>query len=493
MVNDNNSAGINSIIRRLFECNALKFGQFKLKSGIQSPVYIDLRIIISQPDLMIDLCQQYVPLMKQCRFDQICGVPYTALTMATYLSAQFHYPMLMRRKEMKQHGTKQTLEGVFQQGNRVLIIEDLISSGSSILETALALRQAGLIVTDAIVFIDREQGGIQNLRHPDIDIKVHSCISFSELINYLKNEGHITDEKSTEVLKWINSNHCAIPVALHNQLSLITRPSSWKSYEDRARLCQNPLGKRLFELMKSKQSNLCVSADLTNCESILKLADLAGPHIVMLKTHVDIIDDFSMDFARRLRDLARNHNFILFEDRKFADIGFTVQKQYTGGLFRLSEWTDLINAHILPGPAIIEALRQEAVASSLKDGQARGCLLISHLSSEGNLVPADYAQEAYKMAIKNPDFIVGFISQTKVSSDPAFIHMTPGVKIGNEKGDQLGQQYTTPEDAVQNKGADLIIVGRGIISKLNSSREEFETNIILYKKRGYDAYINLCQ
>ncbi|OTF82635.1 Phosphoribosyl transferase domain containing protein [Euroglyphus maynei] len=491
MANDNQD--MNSVIRRLYECNALKFGQFKLKSGIESPVYIDLRIIISQPDLMIDLCHQYVPLMKQCRFDLICGVPYTALTMATYLSTKFGYPMIMRRKEMKQHGTKQTLEGVFQRGNRVIIIEDLISSGSSILETALALRQAGLIVTDAIVFIDREQGGIQNLKHPDIDIKVHCCIHFSELIHFLQIEGHITEEKSNKVLDWITSNHCDIPDNLHNQLALITHSSSWKSYEDRSRLCKNPLGRRLFELMAKKRSNLCVSADLTDCQSILKLADQAGPHIVMLKTHVDIIDDFNMDFARRLRDLAQNHNFILFEDRKFADIGSTVQKQYAGGLFRLSEWTDLINAHILPGPGLIEALHQEAMARSLKDGQARGCLLISHLSSQGNLMPADYAQEAYKMAIKNSDFIVGFISQAKVSADPAFIHMTPGVKIGDDKSDKLGQQYTTPEDAVQNKGADLIIVGRGIISKLDSSFEEFEANILSYKQRGYDAYINLCQ
>ena len=493
MANDHHSVDIFSVIRRLYEYNALKFGQFKLKSGIESPVYIDLRTIISQPDLMIDLCHQYVPLMKQCRFDLICGVPYTALTMATYLSTKFRHPMVMRRKETKQHGTKQILEGVYQRGNRVLIIEDLISSGSSILETALTLRQAGLIVTDAIVFIDREQGGIRNLQHSDIDIKVHSCIHFSEMITYLKDEGHITGEKSSEVLEWIQSNYCAIPATLHNQLALTTCSSSWKSYEDRARLCQNPLGKRLFELMAMKRSNLCVSADLTDCHSILKLAELAGPHIVMLKTHVDIIDDFSMDFARRLRDLAKNHNFILFEDRKFADIGSTVQKQYAGGLFRLSEWTDLINAHLLPGPGLIEALRQEFMARSFKDSQQRGCLLISHLSSQGNLVPVDYAQEAYKMAIKNPDFIVGFISQTKVCADPAFIHMTPGVRIGNEKNDKLGQQYTTPEDAVQNKGADLIIVGRGIISKLDSSCEEFETNIILYKQRGYNAYINLCQ
>src|SRR5271167_3990727 len=126
----------------------------------------------------------------------------------------------------------------------------------------------------------------------------------------------------------------------------------------------HPLGAYLFQLMTVKQSNLCLSADVSSAESLLYLASTLGPSIVIFKTHFDIINDWDSrprkGTGAQLAALARRHGFLIFEDRKFSDIGSTVQKQYTSGPAKIVEWAHITNAHILPGPAIVNALSEAA-------------------------------------------------------------------------------------------------------------------------------------
>jgi len=148
-----------ALIQALYDIGAVQFGEFKLKSGQMSSVYINLRKIISYPDLLRKVADTIWATIKDCQFDLICGVPYTALPIATCLSLQHNIPMIMRRKEKKDYGTKQMIEGEFQAGQRCLIIEDLITTGSSILETTADLENAGLKIETVAALIDREQGG----------------------------------------------------------------------------------------------------------------------------------------------------------------------------------------------------------------------------------------------------------------------------------------------------------------------------------------------
>lgn len=215
---------------------------------------------------------------------------------------------------------------------------------------------------------------------------------------------------------------------------------------------------RLLTLAEEKKTRLVLSADVTSSKQLLDLADLLGPKIVCLKTHIDILSDFTPEVPRRLKALADKHGFVLFEDRKFADIGSTVQKQYAEGIYKIADWAHIINAHPLPGPGIIDGLREK------KTPQTLGCLLLAEMSSKDNWLTPDYTERCVKLAEAYPDYVLGFICQKRLH--PNFLHFTPGVNL-SQKGDKLGQQYRTPQQAIEEDGCDFIIVGRGIIGHPN--------------------------
>jgi uridine monophosphate synthetase len=251
------------------------------------------------------------------------------------------------------------------------------------------------------------------------------------------------------------------------------------SYAERQRFATNVLAQQLFLLLEKKKTNLALSADVTDCNVLLALADQLGPEICILKTHVDILENFTPHFPLALSKLAQKHQFFIFEDRKFADIGNTVKNQYKGGIYHIADWADIINAHSLPGPGIIEGLREVGL------DKKRALLLLAEMSSANNLLDADYAQKTLRMAELFPDFVIGFIAQKKLSDDPRWIYMTPGVQ--QEEGhDALGQQYVTPKQAIIANGSDIIIVGRGILHASNplvAARK--------YRNAGWDAYLNI--
>jgi uridine monophosphate synthetase len=184
---------IRECILSLHSIGAVKFGEFTLKSGILSPIYIDLRRIISYPELVQQIAALMWEKLSSLRFDCICGVPYTAIPLAVALSLEHRLPMVMRRKEAKAYGTKKIIEGVFERGQTCLLIEDLITSGASIMETIAPLEEEGLKVRDVVVLLDREQGGKRRIEERGYHL--HALLNMGELLTVLEEEERVDVEK----------------------------------------------------------------------------------------------------------------------------------------------------------------------------------------------------------------------------------------------------------------------------------------------------------
>jgi len=187
------------LITSLYQIGCIQFGEFLLKSGQTSSVYMNLRKIISYPDVlrMVAIAMWDEIRMHGSSFDLVCGVPYTALPIATCLSLEHNVPMIMRRKEKKDYGTKQSIEGEFQPGQTCLVIEDVITTGGSILETTHDLEAAGLTIHDVIALIDREQGGKDNLSK---QYKTHTILTLSEILTSLL-QGSLLNTKEQRLIE----------------------------------------------------------------------------------------------------------------------------------------------------------------------------------------------------------------------------------------------------------------------------------------------------
>jgi orotidine 5'-phosphate decarboxylase subfamily 1 len=248
------------------------------------------------------------------------------------------------------------------------------------------------------------------------------------------------------------------------------------SFKERSAFTHNPTAKKLFALMEEKKSNLALSADFTSSDELLSCAQSLGSQICVLKTHIDILEDFTPAVVSSLLHISKRENFLLFEDRKFADIGATVFAQYKKGIYKIVEWADITNAHVLPGPGIIEGLQNAGLPLG------RGLLLLAEMSSKGTLTDKTYAEHAVALAKQFSDFVIGFICQRRLLDDPRFIFLTPGIHLQKTK-DTLGQQYRSPKEAMAS-GSDILIVGRAIYDAQDPKQEA-----AMYVRESWKAYV----
>lgn len=178
------------IILKLHEIGAIQVGEFTLASGMTSNVYVDIRRIISYPSLLKAISEEMWSHLHGTQADLICGVPYTALPIATHMSIAQDIPMIMVRKEAKKYGTKKQIEGVYEKGQTCYIIEDLVTTGGSVLKVANLLEAEGLVINDVVVLIDRQQGGNESLQTKNY--RLHAVLKITEVFEVLIEEKRLS-------------------------------------------------------------------------------------------------------------------------------------------------------------------------------------------------------------------------------------------------------------------------------------------------------------
>jgi uridine monophosphate synthetase len=191
------------LISALLDKNMIKLGQFTLKSGKVSPIYINLREMIAYPKLLTQIADTiYAQKPEGFKPDLICGVPYSALTLMAHLSIQHNLPMILKRKEAKAYGTKQLLEGIFSPGMNCVVIEDVVTTGQSTIETINELRAAGLVVTEVLVLIDREQGAKESFAKAHVNY--HAAFTLKEILDEMVKIGRINATERQEIAQQLN-------------------------------------------------------------------------------------------------------------------------------------------------------------------------------------------------------------------------------------------------------------------------------------------------
>ena len=386
------------ILADLYENNIVKYGKFTLKSGQESNYYIDIKSAISKPDLFRKIIQGFSDAIDDIKHHpniRICGVPHGAVPFASALSYETGIPMIMLRKDIKTHGTRQQIEGDYNEETSVIIIEDVTTTGTSMIDTAQVMRENGMNVVKLLSIVDR----------------CNKSVYFYETILE----------------------------------SLINVPE--------------PTSIDICEKYFRQKGRLCVAADVTTKCELVKLIHNVGSHISILKTHIDIVSDFSLDFIRELIALKKQYSFLIWEDRKFADIGNVVSSQIHGGIYKISSWADLISMHVISGPGI------------LKEAGNCGIIAIGSMSTRGTLADVNYLTKTVEI-ISNEN-VVGLVTQ--YNCDFNGIKIVPGVNIVTSS-DEKDQQYSSLSS---KSWGNLFVVGRDIVNSKNCEHRCIEYNKLI--------------
>src|SRR3989338_2769722 len=186
----------------LFKLNAVMFGNFKLKSGIMSPFYVDLRLSISSPKLLNLVGKALHSKSRKLKFNRVCGIPFAGIPFGVVVSLNSNKPMILLRLQVKGHGTKKLIEGQFKKGEKILLVDDLITTGLSKFESIYSLKNSGLKVTDIVVLIDRMQSAGPILKKKNV--RLHSFMTIKELFSILLKKNKITKEQFEKSMDFVD-------------------------------------------------------------------------------------------------------------------------------------------------------------------------------------------------------------------------------------------------------------------------------------------------
>lgn len=295
---------INILIEKLKCIGILKYGEFTLKSGVTSNYYCDFRTLISYPNLLKSI-YRLIPSSIFENVDLVCGVFFGGMPLANLISFERNIPQIFIRDNEKTYGTKKQIEGNFVEGQTVLLIEDVITTGNSVLEKIKILENYGLKVVVLTILNRNTQ-------------------------NYIENDQYISSYNLTTLNKY--NPYSILP------LNKIVDENKF-------------IMEKIYQLAFKKKSNIILSVDLNKSNEIIKLIELTKANIIGVKIHSDIIDDFDLlvDYLKNIRK-----ELVIIEDCKVADISYiSIQK-----IKNYVEYADYITYHCLLGDELPKSLKK---------------------------------------------------------------------------------------------------------------------------------------
>lgn len=339
-----------NLLEKLVDVGIVQYGKFTLKSGEQTDIYCDFRRLIGHSKLLQEVCLELGTIMETKTNIVIAGVPIGALPYASTISNLYNIPSIIIREERKTHGTNKIIEGDYNGKEPIVLFEDVITTGGSIMKIIDIVKNEKLEIKEIITILDREKGGIDKLL--SMGIKTRSLFTLSQIKKYLQ--------------------------------SKINRP----------------LITNINKLIQNKKTNLVLAADITNYHKLIELIDKLGPYLLGVKLHIDIFDiNIVPELVSNIKLLKAKHNLLIIEDRKFADIGAIVTKQIN----IIKDWADIVTAHGIVGHEMMKALNDSGI----------GILPIHQLSTVDNLIDTKYSWTVKNMAYQFQN-IIGFITQEHV-------------------------------------------------------------------------------
>ncbi len=324
-------------------CFEIREDIITLKSGKKSNFYADLRKTFGYPSILKsiarlvtnDITTVYSNEIDSTTFQKetcICGLPYAALPLATVISQLTGLGQIVLRKEAKKHGTKKLIEGLKDDYKRVIIVDDVMTSGISILEGISALKDH-FTALDVFVVLNRGEDLNQEFKSTLKEFGARFSWVFS--LNDLP-------------FKYLES--------INPKASYETLERHLKRYKNSHSTIQ-----QLFKIACEKQSNLIVSIDNSDPETVIHIIQQVAESVVCVKLHYDILNLNEKrwnNFFNHLNGLKRKYNFLIFEDRKFMDIGNTVYMQYSRVQEIYGDDLDITNACLTSGPQIVDSIRE---------------------------------------------------------------------------------------------------------------------------------------
>ena len=192
------------IAKALVDASVVKFGDFTLASGIKSPIYVNLRVVPSYPESFAMVIEELSKVVKKIKPDVVAGAETAGIPLAAAISLKTKMPMIYVRKRPKGYGMNKLIEGELENGKKVVLVDDMATNAFSKVNFIQGIRQAGGIVNDVVIVLDREQGGADALAKEDV--KLHSLITLKEMLNYMKDGNLIDEDKYNETMQYLEQN-----------------------------------------------------------------------------------------------------------------------------------------------------------------------------------------------------------------------------------------------------------------------------------------------